>query len=69
MWSLILIGPSYLSGAWQVLLLRTSHQKDASYNEIGICAQNIDIIRGSINSTRLGGPTYVITYGERESSL
>ena len=63
MWSLILIGPLYLSGAWQGLLLRTS------YNEIRLCAQNVNIILSSTNSTHIGGPSYVNTYEEREKSL
>ena len=56
--SLLLIGHlSYLSGGMARLMVRTRHQNDACYNEIGLCAQTIHTILGSIGystSSQLG---------------
>ena len=58
MCSLLLTGhPSYLSGDMARLMVRTRHQNDACYNEIGLCAQNILTILGLVGystSSQLG---------------
>jgi hypothetical protein len=49
MCSLLLIEHlSYLGGGMARLMVRTRHQNDACYDEIGLCAQNIHTILGSI---------------------
>ena len=36
-------------------VVKNGHQRDMHYNEIRVCAQNIDIIRGSIVNIQLEG--------------
>jgi hypothetical protein len=50
------------------LVIKNEHQKDTCHNKIGLCAQNLDTILSSIVSIATGR-TYVITSGERASSL
>ena len=38
------------------LLIKNGHQKDISYDEIGLCAHNLSIILGSILITQLRRP-------------
>ena len=57
-----------LSGIWQGLLWRTdTKQRQKYYNEIGLFAQNIDTILGSIVYSV--GRAYVILQRKRESAL
>ena len=46
------------------LVVKNGHQKDMCHNEGGVCAQNY--YHHSRSSMKLGGPTYVITYRERQ---
>ena len=55
----------YASGIWHDLWLRVGMKKDMSYDVIGLYAENIDTVLGSIVST----DGYLITQSERISSL
>ena len=54
MCSFTLIGRLYLSGKW--LVVKNGHQNRHVPKDIGLCAQNIDTILGSIVVTKLRGP-------------
>ena len=54
MWSIFFIGHLDLSGIWQGMC----------FTEIGLHAQNVDIILGSVNTT---GRANVVTLREREN--
>ena len=49
--------------------VKNGHQKDTCYDEIELCAQNIDTILGSIVNMSIGSQAYVTTYEEQEYSL
>ena len=40
------------------LLIKNGHQKDISYDEIGLCAHNLSIILGSVFITQLRRPLW-----------
>ena len=43
-WSPFSIGHLYLTEVWQAFVLKNGHRKDTCYDEIGLCAHNIDIV-------------------------
>lgn len=57
MQSLMLIGRLHLSGIWLGFVFKNGHQKDTCYNEIGLCAKNIDTVLGShVDKVGIEGP-------------
>ena len=52
MWSHFLMTPIIIIIA--MLVVKNEHQNDTSYDEIEVCAQNIDTILGSIANITIG---------------